>query len=150
MNNQKIYLNQGLSNLENILSILKAKRIFIVCGGNSFLPISKTIKNLLKNFSTSYFRVMNSKPNISSIKSGIKEFDDFNPDIILAIGGGSVIDTAKLIKTLSGCSEKIEILIRKQKELERKERRRQLRKQKLLNKNKNKNKSNSRIVVEYQ
>ena len=28
-----------------------------------------------------------------------KEFDDFNPDIILAIGGGSVIDTAKLIKT---------------------------------------------------
>ena len=101
MNNQKIFLNQGLSKLNSILDKLKAYKIFIVCGNNSFLPISSSIKKQLKIYNTYFFNTSKISTTIDDLYKGIKEFNNFKPDIIIAIGGGSVIDMAKLIKTLA-------------------------------------------------
>tara|TARA_Y100000991_G_C21974725_1_gene351545 strand:+ start:4432 stop:5535 length:1104 start_codon:yes stop_codon:yes gene_type:complete len=113
MNNQKTYLNNGLKKLSEILNHSGFKRVFVVCGKRSFSPISLLIKDQLKDFSTTYFNNFNGNPTISEVKDGINSFNSFNPDIIIAIGGGSIIDMAKLIKCLSGEKNIIEDILKK-------------------------------------
>ncbi len=113
MNEQKIFLNQGFSKLSSILKELKIKNVFIVCGNNSFLSVNLSIENQLKNYRTHYFHIEKNSSTINNLYEGIRRFNSSNPDIIIAIGGGSVIDMAKLIKTLSGEKNKIENIIQK-------------------------------------
>ena len=101
MNKQKIFINQGLSKLNTILESLNVNKIFIVCGKNSFLSISLSIKKQLKKYDTFFFNEFKTSTFIDDLQQGLKEFNRFKPDIIIAIGGGSVIDMAKLIKTLA-------------------------------------------------
>lgn len=43
------------------------------------------------------FDDVKANPTIHNVQTGYKLFKEFNPDVIIAIGGGSVIDTAKAI-----------------------------------------------------
>ena len=43
------------------------------------------------------FDDVKANPTINNVQTGYKLFKEFNPDVIIAIGGGSVIDTAKAI-----------------------------------------------------
>ena len=101
MIDQKIFLNSGLSKLNLILNQLKVNKIFIVCGSNSFLPISLSIKKQLNKYQICFFNPCKTNPTIKNIHEGIIKFNNFNPDLIIAIGGGYVIDMAKLIKTFA-------------------------------------------------
>ena len=101
MIDQKIFLNPGLSKLNLILNQLKVNKIFIVCGSDSFLPISLSIKKQLRKYQICFFNPSKTNPTIKNLDEGIIKFNSFNPDLIIAIGGGYVIDMAKLIKTFS-------------------------------------------------
>ena len=85
-------------------SILKeenAKNILVVIGGSSCKKsglLTRILENL-RSFSLNYFLLEGIRPNpeISGVIEGIHVAKENKCDYILAIGGGSVIDTAKLI-----------------------------------------------------
>jgi alcohol dehydrogenase class IV len=91
-------------NIDKLISdFFCAKKIFLVYGKNSFrLSGAEEIfsGHSIENVS---YAVFNPTPNpdIEEIKKGIASFKEFEPDMVIAVGGGSVIDTAKAINALS-------------------------------------------------
>ncbi len=83
------------------LSTLKGKRAMIVTGGSSmkrFGFIDQTIAILLKNgIESQVFDGVEPNPSIETVEAGAKAMRAFNPDWIVAIGGGSAIDAAKIM-----------------------------------------------------
>ena len=80
----------------------KFKRVMIVCGKNSF-QISGGEEFVLRLFHQNNIILFNDfsvNPDISEISKGAKVAKEFKPNAILAIGGGSVIDAAKIIKLM--------------------------------------------------
>ena len=88
--------------LSNILSDKKKCKILLITGSESYdnLNILFKIENYFKNFQSIRYIVDTPNPEYNKIKKGISFFRNYNPDIVIAIGGGSVIDTAKLIITI--------------------------------------------------
>ena len=76
-----------------------AKRVFIVYGSKSVKEsgLLEKVENILKkaNIEYSLFGGVRANPTLLYAKEGIKKAIDFKADFILAIGGGSAIDTAK-------------------------------------------------------
>ena len=76
-------------------------KVFIVYGGGSVIKsgLLKKITDLLESDNIEYLLFGGVKPNplLSHARDGVKSAVDFNADFILAVGGGSVIDTAKAI-----------------------------------------------------
>lgn len=88
---------------DNAVECLKfddIKRVFIII--DPFLK-EKNIDNKVvelyrdKNVEFGYFSNIKPDPDISIIIEGVSKIIDFNPDLIIAIGGGSAIDAAKVI-----------------------------------------------------
>lgn len=96
------YSSNVRKELGRILHDKKNKKIFILSGKNSF-KLSGA-KELIKYFLAGkdcYFFLKNSKyPNLNELKNIIIKLRKFNPDLILAIGGGSVLDYAKIANSL--------------------------------------------------
>ena len=76
-------------------------KVFIVYGGGSVVKsgLLKNITDLLESENLQYllFGGVQPNPRLSHARDGVKSAVEFNADFILAIGGGSVIDTAKAI-----------------------------------------------------
>ncbi len=51
------------------------------------------------------FSDIKANPTIKNVKDGLKKFNEYKPDIIVAIGGGSCIDTAKAIGIITNNPE---------------------------------------------
>ncbi len=91
----------SIRKIEEILEEENVKKVFLVTGKTSF-KISGA-EDLLKDILSKYsvFRFSNFSPNtkIEEIENGLREFETDEFDIIIAVGGGSVIDIAKAIKS---------------------------------------------------
>ena len=61
--------------------------------------VAKLVTDELGEMGAEYvlFDDVKANPTIHNVQTGYKLFKEFNPDVIVAIGGGSVIDTAKAI-----------------------------------------------------
>lgn len=61
--------------------------------------VAKLVTDELDETGAEYvlFDDVKANPTIHNVQTGYKLFKEFNPDVIVAIGGGSVIDTAKAI-----------------------------------------------------
>jgi len=97
---QKIYVT--LEEIENIIYLSDYQKAFLVTGKNSFAAsgAKERLKNIL-NERTMRFYDFSPNPKLEDVLKGIELYNEFLPDIIISIGGGSVIDMAKLIKGLS-------------------------------------------------
>lgn len=96
----KIYFGKtALSNLST--EVKKYKKVLIVYGQSSIKKIGlyDEVIKLFSSAKTKYFELSGIRPNpeISIVKEGLKIVRENDVDLILAIGGGSVIDTAKSI-----------------------------------------------------
>lgn len=94
------YIYQGAINkLSEILNQLHSEKIFLVSGKSSFQKsgASQLISKLLKNFELVHFDNFTTNPNLSDVKAGIDKYKQTECDTIISVGGGSVIDMAKLI-----------------------------------------------------
>ena len=84
------------------------RRIFLVAG-SSFpkLPIGEGLQELFSELGISFYHFSDFRPNprLEEVEEGIKAFSAFHGDSILAVGGGSALDTAKCIKLFTGLSK---------------------------------------------
>ena len=99
----------SIFDLKKILADNKINKVLIICGKISFEKsgANKILKDLLKTKQTNFFHKNFSYPDISELKSIIAEIKKFSPDFIIAVGGGSVLDYAKIANVLVD-SENIE------------------------------------------
>lgn len=83
----------------SFLETLNYKRVIIVTGGNSMIRngiIDKTRKMLEKTGSrTELITGIQKNPSFEEVADGLLKFKEFEPDCVLAIGGGSAMDAAK-------------------------------------------------------
>ena len=102
---EKVYMKSGCTPvaLEELKNVLNKKRVFLVT--DSFLyknGFTKTITDKLDELGiehTAYFDV-EPDPTLASAKAGAKLMKSFNPDCIIAFGGGSAMDAAKIMWVL--------------------------------------------------
>ena len=98
-------LYTGINSIENIASICReecAKNILIVSGKNSIKRnhAFEKINKLLNGLNLLFFQEFSKNPTIEEVKKGINIFIKHNIEMVIAIGGGSCIDMAKLIRSL--------------------------------------------------
>ena len=107
--------NQIVLGKENLKEELKSffqehsfRRIFLVAG-SSFpkLPIGEELQELFSELYIAFYHFSDfrANPRLEEVEEGIKAFSAFRGDSILAVGGGSALDTAKCIKLFTGLSK---------------------------------------------
>lgn len=102
---QKIYIKQGCLPvaLEELGTTMGKKRAFLVT--DSFLfknGYTKPITDKLSKLGVAYteFFEVEPDPTLSSAKAGAAKMAAFEPDVIIALGGGSAMDAAKIMWVL--------------------------------------------------
>ena len=102
---EKVYMKQGCLSvaLDELGSIMNKKKAFIVT--DSFLyangytkPIEKKLDEMGIMHTT--FSEVAPDPTLGCAKTGAKMMESFKPDVIIAVGGGSPMDAAKIMWVL--------------------------------------------------
>jgi alcohol dehydrogenase YqhD (iron-dependent ADH family) len=89
----------GTDAMEKIGQNIIGKKVLVSYGGGSIKKtgIYEKVMAELKGFDVREFGGIEPNPRVETIREVIKKYKDFDPDFLLAIGGGSVIDGTKLI-----------------------------------------------------
>jgi len=92
----------NLKELKRIILFKKYQRILIVAGATSFYTskVDIIIDKLTKEKNTHVFFKKKKMPEIDELMSLIETIKKFHPDLIITIGGGAVLDLAKIANTL--------------------------------------------------
>ena len=89
------YGKDSLKELKN----LKGKKAFVVVGGGSMKKFGflQKVEDYLKEagMEVKLFEGVEPDPSVETVMRGAKEMEEFKPDWIVAMGGGSPIDAAK-------------------------------------------------------
>ena len=86
---------------EEVISKIKAKKAFIVTDSIMYkIGLTKKFENILKEKNIDYriFSEVEVDPSFEVVNKALDKVIDFLPDVIVALGGGSSLDTAKSIK----------------------------------------------------
>lgn len=91
----------GTDSMNRISDLIRpfGNKVLITYGGGSVKKngIYEKVVSQLKDFEIREFGGIESNPRVETIRKAREENKDFNPDFILAVGGGSVIDGTKLL-----------------------------------------------------
>lgn len=92
--------NSGIDSILKFFKLKGSKRIFLVTGKRSFLSsgANKLIDSYFNTIEFVRFADFTENPCIEDVEKAVKTFAEERCDGILAVGGGSVIDMAKLVK----------------------------------------------------
>jgi len=87
-----------IDDIKNFINDSCFKKIFVLCGKKSFVTSGAEIffKKLLNNKETRLFYKNSELPVLEELIKIIEDIKRFKPDLILAVGGGAVIDYAKI------------------------------------------------------
>ena len=88
----------SIEDLKKFIKDTNFKKIFLLCGKISFVTSGAEIffKGLLNDKETKLFHKNSELPVLEELINIINAIKDFKPDLILAVGGGAVIDYAKI------------------------------------------------------
>jgi len=99
--NETSYFGAGCRNeLATELKKRGMKKAFVISDNDLVkFNVVKMVTDVLDGCGVEYsvFSDVKANPTIANVKAGLKAFDEFKPDVIIAIGGGSCIDTAKAV-----------------------------------------------------
>ena len=86
------------NDIKNFINDKCFKKIFILCGKKSFVTsgAEKFFKNLFEKKEIKLFYKNSELPIFEELIKIIKDIKTFKPNLILAVGGGAVIDYAKI------------------------------------------------------
>lgn len=92
-----------LSSIPLILKYHRAKRIFLVTGKKSYYisGARDAITPYLDSKNVIHFSDFSTDPKIADVRRGVSELKQAKCDAVIAIGGGSTIDMAKLINIIT-------------------------------------------------
>lgn len=86
-------------NAIDYLKTAKGSKAIIVIGSERLIKdgtVPKVQENLKEaNIETRIFSGVENDPSVATVRKGIEMMNEFNPDLIIGIGGGSPIDAAK-------------------------------------------------------
>ncbi|MFH1877985.1 MAG: phosphonoacetaldehyde reductase [Candidatus Omnitrophota bacterium] len=97
---QKAYVGRGsISFCGPILKTLGAKKIFLVTGKKSYSVsgAKDKLSNLPENLEITIFKDFENVAKLNDVMSGIELFNKTGYDAVIAVGGGSVINIAKMV-----------------------------------------------------
>lgn len=97
---QQEYFGKGsLYQLETIIARHQARRLLLVTGKSSYnsCGAAEIINTLCKGYEVQFFHDFSVNPKLEEAIGGIELLNSFKPDVIIAVGGGSVLDMGKLI-----------------------------------------------------
>ncbi|MEM0350234.1 MAG: iron-containing alcohol dehydrogenase [Archaeoglobaceae archaeon] len=84
-----------------VLSMEKAERVLIVTDQSiEKLGYVEMIKNMLRNSKIEVFSEVEPEPSIDTALKCVRIARELNPELIIAVGGGSVLDVAKITRIL--------------------------------------------------
>ena len=88
----------SIEDIKKFISDTSFKKIFILCGKKSFTTsgAEKFFKKDLNKKEIKFFYKNSDLPILEELIEIIKEIRNFEPSLILAVGGGAVIDYAKI------------------------------------------------------
>ncbi len=99
---EKVYFKRGCTPvaLKELKDVYHCKKAFIITDANLFeigmcQPIIDQLDEM--GIATSIFYDIRVDPQIQDAMKGLPAMYEFKPDVIIAIGGGSAIDTAKIM-----------------------------------------------------
>lgn len=93
-------LNKEIQNIDKLINKYKNKKIFLITGKNtiSFLEKKKFKLKLNKLKLLKFYFKTESVPQLRELKKIIIECKKFDPEVIIGLGGGTVIDYSKLCR----------------------------------------------------
>ena len=88
----------NLEDIKKFINDFSFKKIFILCGKKSFIAsgADQFLEKIIKKKECKFFYKKSELPKLEELIDIIKEIRNFKPDLILAVGGGAVIDYAKI------------------------------------------------------
>ena len=98
---QNVYLEPGaIRYLKDVLDELSPQRIFLVTGKSSYASsgAEAALAPLFQDYRVTRFYDFEQNPKIEDVEVGLKIFREKDYDLIIAVGGGSVLDVAKLMR----------------------------------------------------
>ncbi|MEI7579538.1 MAG: iron-containing alcohol dehydrogenase [bacterium] len=91
----------GTDAMDKIAEQIKpfGQKVLVTYGGGSIKKngIYEKVLSQLKGFTVKEFGGIEPNPRVETIRKAIAEFKSWEPDFVLAVGGGSVIDGSKLL-----------------------------------------------------
>ena len=110
MRTDKVYFN--IKDLKEMLDEYSSSSVLVVCDG--FLTDSEVMKYIMTlGKQVTVFSQFQPNPLYENVKDGIKTFRENRCDSIVAIGGGSAIDTAKCIKLFEPMENELDFIEQK-------------------------------------
>jgi acetaldehyde dehydrogenase/alcohol dehydrogenase len=95
----KIYFKHGCLPIA-LRELAGKQRALIITDKPLFnLGVTKNLEEILDEINIKYqvFYEVEPDPSLTTVKKGLEQMNSFNPDVIIAIGGGSPMDAAKVM-----------------------------------------------------
>ncbi len=101
---QKEFIGVGcINSIKEIIKETRAEKILLVTGKQSYVYCNAKswIDKILNNIYTEQFNQFKVNPKLDDVYTGVRLLKNTKFDLVIAVGGGSVIDMAKLINILA-------------------------------------------------
>jgi len=97
-----VEIHFGAGIIDNLSNFVSDNAVLVTSPGTSRRGISEKIRKLIGDSLIALYDKVEPNPTFKTIKTTYRELKQVEYDLIIAVGGGSVIDTAKAVAAISG------------------------------------------------
>lgn len=116
MQQKEVFGIGSTARLGEILAKMESKKIFLVTGKSSYQSsgAQEKIDQILSRYKVVHFSDFMQNPQFEDVQKGLVLFRKEMPDVVVAVGGGSVLDIAKSINILAAYGDDTQKYIRRE------------------------------------